>query len=62
MHSEKIMAIPGKEKVKNVFIDLSKTYHRFARDFFPNTKIVVDRFHVMKLFNNIVNIYRKNAC
>jgi transposase len=58
--NEKLMAIPGRENVKNVIIDLSKTYHRFARDFFPNAKIVADRFHVMRLFNNIVNIYRKN--
>ncbi|MCK6595014.1 MAG: ISL3 family transposase [Bacteriovoracaceae bacterium] len=58
--SERLMAIPGRENVKNVIIDLSKTYHRFARDFFPNAKIIADRFHVMRLFNNIVNIYRKN--
>lgn len=58
--NEKLLAIPGRENVKNVIIDLSKTYHRFAKDFFPNAKIVADRFHVMRLFNNIVNIYRKN--
>ena len=59
--NEKLMAIPGRENVKNVIIDLSKTYHRFARDFFPNAKIIADRFHVMRLFNNIVNQYRKNC-
>jgi transposase len=54
--NEKLMAIPGRENVKNVIIDLSKTYHRFARDFFPNAKIIADRFHVMRLFNNIVKV------
>jgi transposase len=58
--NEKLLSIPGRENVRNVIIDLSKTYHRFARDFFPNAKIIADRFHVMRLFNNIVNIYRKS--
>lgn len=41
--------IPGREKVKNVCMDLSPVYRSFARDFFPNAKIITDKFHVVRL-------------
>lgn len=58
---ERLMQIPGREGVKNVIIDLSKPYHKLARELFPNARIVADRFHVIRLFNNILNNYRKFA-
>jgi transposase len=42
--------IPGREKVKLVVIDMSSTYKSFVRKFFPNAKLVADKFHVMRLF------------
>lgn len=57
---QRLKSIPGRENVKNVIIDLSKSYHRFSREFFPNAKIIADRFHVIRLFNQIVNKYRKD--
>jgi len=41
--------LPGKERVKVVCIDLSSTYRHLVRQYFPNAKIVADRFHVIRL-------------
>ena len=51
--------IPGRENVKNITIDLSVTYRSFAKDFFPQAKIIADKFHVVRLLNNTLNAYRK---
>ena len=40
-------ALPGKERVQVICIDLSSSYLR--KDCFPNAKIVSDRFHVIRL-------------
>ncbi len=58
---ERLTSIPGKENVKNVIIDLSKNYRKLAKELFPNARIIADRFHVIRLFNNILNNYRKLA-
>lgn len=58
LSDERLRKIPGRENVRNVVIDLSKNYRRFVTDFFPNAKIIADRFHVIRLFNNILNKYR----
>jgi transposase len=42
--------IPGRENVKVVVIDMSSTYKSFVRKFFPNARLVADKFHVMHLF------------
>jgi len=41
--------LPGKEAVKVVCIDLSSTYRSLIKRYFPNAKIVADRFHVIRL-------------
>ncbi|MFN8370674.1 MAG: transposase [Bacteriovoracaceae bacterium] len=56
---KRLISIPGRENVKNVIIDLSKNYRKLARELFPNARIIADRFHVIRLFNNILNNYRK---
>src|SRR5690606_19520804 len=43
--------LPGREKVRVVVMDLSETYRRIARQYFPNAIIVADRFHVVRLVN-----------
>jgi transposase len=58
---ERLTKIPGRENVRNVIIDLSKNYRKLARELFPNARIIADRFHVIRLFNNILNNYRKLA-
>jgi transposase len=50
--------IPGRENVKNITMDLSGIYRSFAKDFFPNANIIADKFHVVRLPNRILDIYR----
>ena len=33
-------------------MDMSDTYRRIARRYFPNATIVADRFHVVRLINH----------
>lgn len=49
---EQLKQIPGREKVKIVCIDLAPGYRSFVKEFFPNAKIVADKFHVIKLLMN----------
>ena len=44
--------LPGKENVRVIVMDLSETYRRIARQYFPNAQIVADRFHVVRLVNH----------
>ncbi len=53
--------IPGREKVRWVSMDLSDPYKKFATSFFPNAQIVADKFHVLRLPQNALMKYRKQA-
>lgn len=44
--------LPGRDKVQVIVMDLSETYRRIARQYFPNAIIVADRFHVIRLVNH----------
>lgn len=44
--------IPERHRTKVVVMDLSETYRRIAKNYFPNALIVADRFHVVKLVNH----------
>ncbi len=46
-------ALEGKERVRVVCIDLSSSYRALVKRFFPNAKIVADRFHVIRLINQL---------
>ena len=46
-----LRSLEGKDKVKVVVMDLSVTYRRIARTYFPEATIVADRFHVVRLVN-----------
>jgi transposase len=46
---EQTKHIPGREKVRIVVIDMSRTYHSLIKKMFPNAKIVADKFHVLRL-------------
>jgi transposase len=41
--------LAGKEAVKVICIDLSSSYRHLIQRYFPNPKIVADRFHVIRL-------------
>lgn len=44
--------LEGRERVRLIVMDLSETYRRIARHYFPNATIVADRFHVVRLINH----------
>jgi len=46
---EQIKHIPGREDVKLVTIDMSSSYKALVRKFFPNAKIISDKFHALRL-------------
>lgn len=51
----------GKDNVELFTMDMSTTYKSAVRRHFPNAEIVIDRFHVQRLFNRAVNRARKKA-
>ncbi len=44
--------LAGRQNVRVVCIDLSSTYRALVRRYFPNARIVADRFHVIRLINH----------
>lgn len=48
----RLHALPDKQKVRVVVMDLSETYRGLARKYFPQAKIVADRFHVIRLVSH----------
>lgn len=48
-----LQALPGREQVKVVCIDLSSSYRLLIKKYFPNAKIVADRFHVIRLLYQV---------
>ena len=52
--------IPGRENVRLVALDMSDVYKGFARRFFPNARLVADKFHVLRLLNPALTRRRKD--
>ena len=46
-----LQSLQGRHKVKMVCIDMNSAYLRLVREWFPNARIVADRFHVIRLVN-----------
>jgi transposase len=44
-----LSSLPGKERVKVICMDLSNSYRQLVQQYFPQAKIVSDRFHVIRL-------------
>ncbi len=44
--------LEGRDQVQVVVMDLSDTYRQIVQRYFPNAKIVADRFHVIRLLNH----------
>lgn len=53
--TESLAHVPGRERVKEVALDLCDPFKKFAREMFPNAKIVADHFHVVRLLNPALN-------
>lgn len=55
-----LSSIPGRENVELVSLDMSDSYKSFVKNFFPNAKMVADKFHVLRLLNGHINRRRKD--
>jgi transposase len=55
------MVSAGIENVKNVILDLSPTFRSFAEDFFPNARLIADKFHVVKLMHPLIHELRRKV-
>ena len=53
------LELKGKENVEAVSIDMSPVYKSFVKSNFPTARIVSDPFHVIRLFNKLLNYHRK---
>lgn len=53
--------IEGKENVRNVILDMCDPFKNFAEEFFPNARIIADKFHVLRLLTPAINLRRKAA-
>lgn len=49
--SDQLAYIPGRENVQSVVIDMCDPFKNFAREFFPEAKVVADKFHVLRLLS-----------
>lgn len=56
-----IQKIPGRENVKNIIVDLSPTFRTFAFSFFPNARLIADKFHVVKLMHPLLGELKKET-
>jgi transposase len=57
-----LLSLRGREKVRVVCIDLSSAYRALIRRYFPNAKIVADRFHVIRIVqHHFLELFRQIA-
>lgn len=49
--SDQLAYIPERQNVQTVVIDMCDPFKNFAREFFPQAKIVADKFHVLRLLS-----------
>ena len=54
-----LASIPGRENVRFVVMDMCDPYRRFAQRFFPNARLVADKFHVLRLLSPHINRRRR---
>jgi transposase len=52
-------AMPDRERVKVVTMDMWRAYADAARDSFPNATVVVDKFHVVRMASHAMEVVRK---
>ena len=48
------------EQIKHVACDMWGPYTEVAKECFPHTKITIDRFHVVKALNDVLDTIRKS--
>ena len=47
--------VPGRERVRNVVLDMSDPFKKFAKELFPQARLIADHFHVIRLLNPMIN-------
>lgn len=52
-------SLPGRENVRIVCQDMWRPYKTVTKRFFPNAVTVIDKFHVVRLANDAVELVRK---
>lgn len=52
---ENLKHITGREHVEKVVLDMSDPFKKFAKNMFPQAKLVADHFHVIRLLNPMIN-------
>jgi transposase len=52
-------SIAGAQNVKNVVIDMCEAFRNFVTNQFPNAKITIDKFHVLKLISRPLSSCRR---
>lgn len=48
----------ARDSVETISIDMYTPYLEVIRTRFPHAKIVIDRFHIVQLLNNTINMVR----
>lgn len=57
-----VASLKGRERIRVVCIDLSSPYRALIRKWFPNARIVADRFHVIRVvIAHFSNLFRQIA-
>ena len=56
-----IQNIEERDKVRNIILDLSPTFRSFANEFFPNARLIADKFHVVKLMHPLIHELRRKV-
>ena len=55
-----LMQLNGRERVEMICIDLSSPYRHLIKRFFPNARIVADRFHVIRVIQqHFMELFRE---
>jgi transposase len=53
------LSLPQRRRAQSMATDLHEPYHKAIRLHCPNADIVLDRFHIMQLFNEAMDGFRK---
>jgi transposase len=54
-------AIEVRKQVEEVSVDMWGGFPKFIKQVFPNTQVIIDSFHVMKVVNKDLNKLRRAA-
>ena len=56
-----LRSFPNRSEVRYVVMDMNRGFRDVARTFFPNAKIIIDRFHVVRFCTQAMDDVRKSV-